>query len=82
MSEHIDPEPVRRHFTEKIGGDRDLLPKDNESLVDEGILDSFALSELGAMIQEVYGIEVPDEDLSLANFESIDKIVAYLAARS
>jgi acyl carrier protein len=81
MSAAIDREPLRAHFIHKIGGDRELLPKDHESLVDEGILDSFGLAELGALISSAYGVNVPDEDLSLKNFESIDKIAAYLARR-
>ena len=80
MSE-IDREPLRAHFTAKIGGDRALLPKDHESLVDEGILDSFGLADLGAALEEAYGIAIPDEDLSLANFETIEKIATYVAAR-
>ena len=33
------------------------------------------------MIETTYGIRVGDEDLSLATFESIDKIAAYIAGR-
>jgi acyl carrier protein len=74
-------ESLRRHFTEKIGGDRSLLPKDGESLVDEGILDSFGLSELVAHIEQSFGVKVPDADIQLATFESIEKIAAYVSAR-
>lgn len=78
----VDKEALRAHFTAKIGGDRDLLPADGESLVDEGILDSFGLADLTAAVEEAYGIQIPDEDVSLANFETIDKIAAYVAAKS
>ena len=81
MSAPVDKEPLRVHFTAKIGGDRGLLPRDGESLVDEGILDSFGLAELSSVIETTYGIRVGDEDLSLATFESIDKIAAYIAGR-
>ena len=77
----VDKEALRAHFTEKIGGDRSLLPADGESLVDEGILDSFGLADLTAAVEEAYGIQIPDEDVSLENFETIDKIAAYVAAR-
>jgi len=78
----VDREPLRAHFAAAIGGDRALLPADHESLVGEGILDSFGLAELVAVIEERYGLSVPDEDISLANFESIDKIAAYVAAHT
>jgi acyl carrier protein len=77
----VDKEPLRAHFTAKIGGDRELLPADGESLVDEGILDSFGLAELAALIEERYGVRVADADLSLATFASIDEIAAYIAER-
>lgn len=77
----VDREPIRAHFTEKIGGDRSLLPGDEGDLVDEGILDSFGLAELVAVIQATYGIEVPDGDIKLETFGSIAKIADYVAAK-
>ena len=77
----VDREPLRAHFTALIGGRRELLPADEASLVDEGVLDSFGLAELVALVERAYGIKVPDADLSLATFESIDKIAAYVATR-
>lgn len=77
----VDREPLRAHFTAIIGGDRRQLPGDDASLVDEGILDSFGLAELMALLERAYGVKVPDGDLSLTKFESVDKIAAYVAAR-
>jgi len=77
----VDREPLRSHFTALIGGRRELLPADDVSLVDEGILDSFGLAELVTLVERAYGVKVPDKDLSLATFDSIDKIAAYVAAR-
>ncbi len=74
-------EALRSYFTEKIGGDRSLLPKDGESLVDEGILDSFGLAELVALIEQDFGVKVPDGDIQLATFQSIEKIDAYVTSR-
>ena len=76
----VDRAPLRSHFIAVIGGDAKLLPADGESLVDEGILDSFGLAELVALIERSYGVKVPDAELALANFESIDKIAAWVAA--
>lgn len=81
MSEAIDREPLRAYFAKVIGGDRALLPPDERSLVDEGILDSFGLAELVAVIEAEYGCSIPDADISLRNFESIERIAAYVAAR-
>jgi acyl carrier protein len=77
----LDREPILTYLAEKIGGDRGLLPKGNVSLVDEGILDSFGLADLVAFLEKSYGVKVPDKDLALANFDSIDKIAGYVEAR-
>jgi acyl carrier protein len=69
-----DLDPIRRYFTEKIGGDRSLLPKDSESLVEEGILDSFGLAELIATVEKLYAVKIPDKDIKLQNVDSIVKI--------
>lgn len=76
-----DLEPIRGYFAEKIGGDRSLLPKDSESLVDEGILDSFGLAELVATIEKLYGVKIPDKDIKLQNFDSFVKIAAYVDSK-
>jgi acyl carrier protein len=76
----LDREPLREHVVGLIGGDRSMLPGDGVSLVDEGILDSFGLAELVALIESRYGVKVPDGEMSLANFESIDRIAAWIEA--
>jgi acyl carrier protein len=78
----VDREPLRAHFTEKIGGDRDLLPGDEADLVEEGILDSFGLAELVALVESTYGVKVPDGDIALDTFGSVEKIAAYIVAHS
>lgn len=74
-------ESLRAYFTGKIGGDRSLLPKDDESLVDEGILDSFGLAELVSLLEKEWGVNVPDADIQLATFETIEQTAAYVTAR-
>ena len=81
MSEHpVDREPIHAYLTEKIGGDRDLLPPDGESLVDAGILDSFGLADLVAMLEEKFGVKVPEADISMQTFETVDLIATYVGS--
>lgn len=74
----MDSEPLLAYLANLIGGDRKLLPKPSESLVDEGVIDSFGLADLVALLEKSYGVKVPDKDLALANFDTIDKIAAYV----
>jgi acyl carrier protein len=76
-----DLEPIRRYFLEKIGGDRSLLPADETSLVDEGILDSFGLAELVATVEKLYGVRIPEKDIQLARLDSFAKIGRYVDSK-
>lgn len=77
----IDRAAIHAFLADKIGGERDLLPPDHESLVDAGILDSFGLADLVAMLEATFGISVPEADITMSTFESVDRMAAYVAAR-
>lgn len=44
-------------------------------LLEDHILDSFAIMELIADIEETYGIEIDAEDIVAKNFETVDSIL-------
>ncbi|PAJ74755.1 hypothetical protein CJF42_08720 [Pseudoalteromonas sp. NBT06-2] len=48
----------------------------NESLIDEGIIDSFGLIELASFLEKAFLIQVNDDDLTRDNFSSINKMIA------
>lgn len=51
---------------------------DDEDLLSAGILDSLAILQLVAYIEDQFGIKVPDEDVVFENFQSINALTAYL----
>ena len=51
----------------------------DESLVDEGIIDSMGLIEIAAFIKEQYNIEVTEEQMTKTNFGSVLKIVDFIS---
>ncbi len=58
-----------------------VAPGDAENLFDAGILDSAALLFLVGVIEEDFGLTIPDEDLLPEHFSSIGAIAAYIRAR-
>jgi acyl carrier protein len=55
------------------------IPADaSESLFESGLLDSFALPDLVAAIEEEFSIKVPDRDLNPRKFDSVARIETYL----
>jgi acyl carrier protein len=53
----------------------------DESLFENGVLDSFALTDLVAALEKEYNIRIPDGDLNPRKFESLDRIAAYVEER-
>lgn len=51
---------------------------ENEDLLSAGILDSLAILQLVAYIEDQFGIKVPDEDVVFENFQSINSLTTYL----
>ena len=52
-----------------------------ESLVDQGVIDSIGLVEIAGFMEEEFGIEVDDEDMTRENFGSLNKMVSFIKCR-
>jgi acyl carrier protein len=56
-------------------------PKSGDDLFKTGVLDSFALVDFVAVLEQECGITVPDSDVNPANFQTIEAIENYVASR-
>lgn len=52
--------------------------EDSDSFLEHGIIDSTAVLELVAFLEENYGITVEDEELTPDNLDSVGSVAAYL----
>jgi acyl carrier protein len=52
----------------------------DENLFDAGLIDSFGLTDLVALLEAEYGFKVPDEDLNPRKFSTLEKIDDYVGA--
>jgi acyl carrier protein len=50
-------------------------------LLEEKVIDSLGMLELISFVEENFGIEVPDEDISPDNFGTIDRLARYVDCR-
>jgi acyl carrier protein len=58
---------------DSVGHDDDLLAQD--------VIDSLGIVELVAFLEARYGIDVGDDDLVPENFQSVNSVVAFVAAK-
>lgn len=70
---------VRETF---LVGDDTVELKDDESLIDKGIIDSTGVLELVSFIEETFAITVDDEDLVPENLDSLDRVSEYIHRKS
>ncbi len=55
--------------------------RDDESLMENGVIDSTGILELIQFVEDLLDIEVPDEEITPDNFDSVKRIVEYLARK-
>lgn len=55
--------------------------RDDDSFLEQGVIDSTGVLELISWIEETYGVEVVDGELVPENFDSVDNVAAYLGAK-
>ena len=63
-------------------GDAAHAPADDESLIENDIVDSTGILELVAFIEESFGFSVADADIVPANLDTLDRIAAFVAGRT
>jgi acyl carrier protein len=76
-----DTQKRLRNLVQKIA--EKPIPQDpDESLFESGVLDSFALTDVVAAIEEEFAIKIPDKDLTPRKFDSIARMEDYIASRT
>jgi acyl carrier protein len=49
---------------------------DDEAIISTGLMDSFALAELGVFVEQQFNVYIPDPDLTVAKMDTLDLMVA------
>jgi acyl carrier protein len=55
--------------------------KNNDSLLEQGIMDSTGVLELVAFLESQFGIKVADDELVPDNLDSVDRIIAFVGRK-
>ena len=71
-------EPIR-HYIERnhLDGQSDLDPK--TPLLEWGVIDSFALTDVLAFIEDEFEVEVPAEEITPENLRDLESIAALIS---
>lgn len=55
---------------------------DDESLIDSGVIDSTGVLELIAFLEQKFQVKFEDSELVAENFDSVNKIIKFIAKKS
>jgi len=79
----IEHHGVHQQLTELFANKLSLeVSSVDTDLVGSGLLDSLALIELLAQLEETFGVPISTDDLELENFRSITSIAGFVAQRT
>jgi acyl carrier protein len=74
-------EQLRAYICTHMIRDAKYPLQDNEALITGGLVDSFSLVELALFIEETFGVHFDDPELTAANMDTLDQIVANIQAK-
>ena len=76
---------VRAFTLKELLKNPDYALKDNEPLFSSGLINSFAMAQVGVFIETEFNLYIPDPELTVENMDTVeqitDEILAGLAAQ-
>lgn len=63
---------LRTFITTELMRDPDYVLRDDESIVNGGLIDSFSLAEVGVYIENEFDVFIPDPDLTVAKMDTLN----------
>lgn len=72
---------LKDFITRELMRDQDYPLKDDESLIEGGLIDSFSLVELQIFIEQHFGVYIEDTELTAEAIDSVNDLAALIEAR-
>lgn len=76
-------EQIRHYLAENFLFSSDGFKLDNDaSLLEEEVVDSTGVMELVLFVEDNFGVSVADEEIVPDNFDSVNRLAAYIQRKS
>ena len=75
MDETTIRRQMRAFILTELIREPDYPLRDDEGIISSGLMDSFALAELGVFVEETFDVYIPDADLTVAKMDSLNQMV-------
>lgn len=71
-------ETLKQFITQELLGDEGMTLHDEDNLLLDGMIDSLGMLRLVAFIEKTFEIQIPYEDITIENFNTVNSLMAYL----
>jgi acyl carrier protein len=76
MEERAVREKLRTFIVVELLRDPEFELRDDEGIITGGLMDSFALAELGVYIEGEFDVYIPDPELTVVQMDTMDLMVS------
>ena len=76
MDEPTIRRQMRAFILNELVREPDYPLREDEGIVSSGLMDSFALAELGVFVEDAFDVYIPDAELTVAKMDSLNQMVA------
>lgn len=76
VNEETVRQKLRTFITRELVRDETYDLSDTEGIITGGLMDSFALAEFAVYVENEFDVYIPDADLTVANMDTLDQMVA------
>jgi acyl carrier protein len=74
---------IRQFVNEELAAAKGIsVTNDEESLIENGVIDSLGIFRLVTFLEETYGVKIGDEEISADNLQSINMIEQLVISKS
>lgn len=81
MDENTIRQKIRAFIVGELIRDASYPLQDNEGIITNGLMDSFALAEFGVYVEQEFGVYIPDPDLTVAKMNTLNQMVARVVGK-
>ena len=71
---------LRTFICHELLGRPDYPLADDEPLITGGLIDSFALAQIGVFVEEAFDVYLPDTELTVVNMDTLQQMAARIVA--
>ena len=76
MDENQIKEKLKKFISAEIMNNSDYQIRDDEALITSGLMDSFALAQVGVFAEIEFNVYIPDPELTVDNMNTVNDMAA------